>query len=78
MTEMTEMTEKAAKIRKSMGPRRDPISYRVEEDIVIPAGTILRSMGDGRFQAPIGLTGQFVLTVKPGDILSHFKRVVAA
>lgn len=42
------MKEDDKKIRKGLGPRRDPTCYRVERDIVIPAGTILRQAAEQR------------------------------
>jgi hypothetical protein len=77
MTNGMPMGEKPRTIRKGAA-RRDPVSYQLEQDIVIPAGTILRSMGDGRFNAPIGATGQFTITVLPGAAVGGFKRVAAS
>lgn len=81
---MTEMTEKddgpgAAKIRKGLSARRSPISYQVQQDIVIPAGTVLRHIGGDEFGAPIGgAILEIVLTMKPGEAMpAEFKRVVA-
>lgn len=83
MTEMTEKEGKGAKIRKGLSRRREVLSYRVERDIVIPAGTILRDAGsDDRFSAPIGFgvtAGQFSIRVEPGDKVSdYFKTVIAS
>jgi hypothetical protein len=67
-----------AKIRKGMGARRDPTCYQVQSGIVIPAGTILRSIGEGKFAAQVGEQGQFNITVPSGaPVPSNFKRVVA-
>lgn len=65
------------KIRKGLPPKRDPTCYQVEQDIVIPAGTMLRSQGDGKFGADVGLMGQFVIKARPADETPGFKRVVA-
>jgi hypothetical protein len=67
-----------AKIRKGMGPRRDPTCYRVERDIVIPAGTILRSMGDNRYAAAFGHYGEFSITAPPGFATPDTLKKVAA
>lgn len=78
------MNDDKAKIRKG-APRRDPTSYRVERDIVIPAGTILRDQGDGKFGCPIGIGlctvhGNFSVDVKEanGDISAVLRKVTAA
>lgn len=62
----------------SKGPKRhDSTCYRVERDIVIPAGTILRAQGEGKFAAPVGPAGEFSIATKPGQVFSEFKLVVA-
>jgi hypothetical protein len=62
----------------SKGPkRRDPTCFQVLNDIVIPAGTILRSHGGGAtFEAGIE-GGNFVVSKADAEALSNFKRVVA-
>lgn len=60
-----------AKIRKNP-PRRDSVSYQTKHDIVIPAGTILRAVGDDEFAAAVGFSGvgaTFSITVKPGALV---------
>jgi hypothetical protein len=67
-----------AKIRKGMGPRREATCYRVEQDIVIPAGTILRSDENGEYRAVLGTYGALVIEVLPGmPVPAGFKRVGA-
>lgn len=66
------------KIRKGLPPRRDPTCYRVEQDIVIPAGTILRQEHCDEFMTKVGPTGQFSLYIEPGDPAPDgFRKVVA-
>jgi hypothetical protein len=66
------------KIRKGMGPRRDSTCYQVQQDIVIPAGTILRSDKNGEYRAALGTKGALVIEVLPGQpVPAGFKRVVA-
>lgn len=72
------MIEKDRKIRKGLPPAREATCYQVQTNIVIPAGTILRSMGDGRFNAQVGENANFTLTVIPGTEPAGFKRVIAA
>jgi hypothetical protein len=80
MTEMTEKEGKGAKIRKGLSARRDPISYRVEQDIVIPAGTMLRSIGGDKFAAQVGPIGQFSISPKPGEIPlpEQYRKVISS
>jgi hypothetical protein len=76
----------AAKI-KSGQPKRDPVCYRVERDIVIPAGTILRRAADqrggsGYVECPVGhgpdFTSNFVVQVHPDAVASgDFRKVIA-
>lgn len=71
------------KIRKGLPPRHDATGYQTFNDIVIPAGTILRGIGDNEFAAAIGfggIAGAFTVTVKPGTPLpvGTLKRVVAS
>lgn len=71
------MIENDKKIRKGLTPRRDETGYQVLQDITIPAGTVLRGMGDGRFNAAVGQNASFTLTVIPGTEPAGFKRVIA-
>lgn len=60
------------KIRKGLPPRRDLMSMRTINDIVIPAGTILRAIGGDEYAAAVafnGIAGEFSVTVKPGAVL---------
>lgn len=77
-----EKNPQEAKIRKG-APKRDPASYQVMRAIVIPAGTLLRSTGDDKFSAEIGIgvdgKAEFVATIMPGTVaLGILKRVIAA
>lgn len=72
---------------KGLGPRRDSACYQTQQDIVIPKGTILRSVGENRFACDIGVNsivahGVFSITVPPADAdrigTDIIKRVVAA
>jgi hypothetical protein len=77
---MSEMTEnQTAKIRKGLSARRDPVCYQTQQDIVIPAGTILRSYDAHIFEAQIGPSGKFSLTTEHrADVDANlFKRVIA-
>lgn len=70
------------KIRKGLPPRRDMAGFQTLNDIVIPAGTMLRAIGDDEFGAAVGfagIAGEFTVTVKPGAALpkGSLKRVVA-
>lgn len=64
----------------SKGPRnRDAACLQTQADIVIPAGTILRQE-PGKpdvFKCPVGLVGELAVTMKAGDVHSHYKRVIA-
>jgi hypothetical protein len=64
----------------SKGPKkRDPTCLQVLDDIVIPTGTILRQ-DPGKpdvFSCDVGLVGKLSVTLKPGDIHSRYKRVIA-
>jgi hypothetical protein len=67
-----------AKIRKGMGPRREATCYQTQSEIVIPAGTILRSDKNGEYRAALGTYGALVIEVLPGmPVPAGFKRVVA-
>lgn len=72
------------KIRKGLGPRRDAACLQTQHDIVIPAGTILRPIGNDEFAAAVGfgpvkIAGEFKVTAKPGAELpaGSLKRVTA-
>lgn len=80
-----EKNPQEAKIRKGLGPKRDATSLQVLRDIVIPAGTLLRSAGDNKFSAEIGVGlitvhGVFSIdtTKEHGDLGAVLKRVTAA
>lgn len=73
------------KIRKGLTPRRDAASLQTLQDIVIPAGTILRDCGDGKFLALVGVGlitvhGEFTIDMSTvhGDTGAVLKRVVAS
>lgn len=71
------------KIRKGLPPRHDAACLQTLNDIVIPAGTLLRPIGDNEFAAGVGfngVAGEFKVTVKPGAVLpaGSLKRVVAS
>lgn len=67
------------KIRKGLSARRDPACYQTVQDIVIPAGTILRHDGEDRYSALIYPRGKFFVTAKPGEDVDNafFKKVIA-
>lgn len=70
------------KIRKGLPPRRDVASLQILNDIVIPAGTILRAIGDDKFACKVGFSGaagEFIVTAKTGAMLpaGSLKRVVS-
>lgn len=75
------MTEKAPKSFK----KPDRTCYQTQHDIVIPAGTILRSTGDNKFAAEVGIGlvtvhSEFSVDVSKanGDISGVLKRVIAS
>lgn len=77
-------TEIDKKIRKGLGPRRESGCLQTQHDIVIPAGTLLRPIGDDEYAAAVGfgpvkIAGEFKVTAKPGAELpaGSLKRVVA-
>lgn len=80
---MSEKGSQQAKIKKGLGARRDATCFRLKNTIVIPAGTILRHVGDDDFAAAIGLgagvSGELRITVKPGTVMSAaaLDRVIA-
>jgi hypothetical protein len=70
---------------RGMPPKRDAASYEVQHDIVIPAGTILRTLGDGKFGCEVGVglitvRGVFSVDMKEanGDTSTVLRRVVAS
>lgn len=66
------------KIRRGLSARRAVESYQVQRDIVIPAGTILRGVGDHVFAAQIGSVGKFSINAEHrADVPDNFKRVIA-
>lgn len=78
-----EKNPQEAKIRKGLPPKRSATSFQVMRDIVIPAGTLLRTAGDDKFAAEIGIgldgKAEFVVTVKPDAVaLGLLRRVTAA
>lgn len=82
MTDETKNPQQA-KIRSGT-PKRNPVCYQTTQDIVIPAGTILREIGDRddyEFACKVGLPdiiGEFCVTVKPGAASSAIRKVIAA
>ena len=60
-------------------PRRDETCYQLLHDIVIPAGTILRSHKDHVYEAPYGACGKFSINTEPNAHIPRemYKRVVA-
>lgn len=74
---------KEPKIRKGLPPKRNAECVQTAQDIVIPAGTIMRDIGGDVFAAAIGLQGvgaEFSITLKPGTPLpaSFGKKVVVS
>lgn len=63
-----------AKIKHGLPPKRDPVSYRTLRDILIPAGTTLRAIGDDEYACSVGfgdgMAGEFTVTVKPDTVQS--------
>lgn len=49
------MIEQDKKIRRGLPPKRGAASFQTQQDIVIPAGTILRDVGDNIFGCQIGI-----------------------
>lgn len=71
------------KIKKGLEPRRERECVQIASTITIPAGTILRAIGDDKFACPVGfggVAGEFSITLKPGAPLpvAAGKRVVAS
>lgn len=86
------MRENDKKIRPGAGKRHDPTCYQLLQDIVIPAGTMLRSDGAGKFATPIGMQsaaftgiagnaqGNLVMDMSaaPDGVFGYLKKVVSA
>lgn len=75
------MIEENSKIKK--GPaKRNPASYQVLQDIVIPKGTILRCYDASSFayKASVGTCGTFSITDEHrADVPGHlFRKVIGA
>jgi len=78
------MSDKPEKARQ---PKRDPVCYQTQQDIVIPAGTILRQAanergGKGYVECVIGFgadfTGDLVVQVHAdAEASGYFKKVIA-
>lgn len=72
------------KIRKGLPAQRDPAALQTTQDILIPAGTILRTTGDDNFSCDIGMNsivvhGVLSIALKPHEPCPpSLKRVVAA
>lgn len=77
------MIENDKKIRRGLSRRRAVESYQTQHDIVIPAGTLLRGIGETEFAASVGLApgcaGTLTVTIVPGQVVpaEALKRVVA-
>jgi hypothetical protein len=74
--------EKGPRIRKTP-PTRNPQCFQTQQDIVIPAGTILRNIaGTDRYAADLGVSpgivGEFSVERKPGCTASPNLRRVSA
>lgn len=81
------MIENDKKIRKGLPPRRDETAYQVLQDIVIPAGTVLRRRADGKYSCDVGMAsvgahalGTFSVDVQHGSegVTGVLKRVISA
>lgn len=78
------MIETDKKIRKGLPLRRDAACLQTVQDIVIPAGTILRAAGDDKFSCDIGVNsivvhGVLSIALKPHEPCPpSLKRVVSA
>lgn len=79
---MTDAQPIDAKIKKG-APNVDPICYQTTQDIVIPAGTLMRHYERGKVvECPIGfgpgVTATFSIPVSPEAVASgHFRLVMA-
>lgn len=77
------MIEQDKKIRKGLPPKRERECIQLAQTLTIPAGTILRAIGDDQFACPVGfagIAGEFSITLKPGVPLpaEAGKRVVSS
>lgn len=77
------MIDQDKKIRKGMGRRRDIAAFQTQHDIVIPAGTMMREIGEHEYAAGVGLAPGFAatlsVTIKPGAVVpASLKRVIAS
>lgn len=80
---MIEKNSQTAKVRKGLSARRNVESFQTMQDIIIPAGTLLRGTGDDKFVAGVGfggIAGEFSITVKPGAVVpaEAAKRVISS
>lgn len=79
-----EKNPQEAKVRSGLSAKRNPVSYQVMQDIVIPAGTLLRGEGTGEYRTRIGLgapgdCGEFTVDIPTGTPCpAGLKRVIAA
>jgi hypothetical protein len=69
------MIENKAKI-KSGAPKRNPVCYQTLQDIVIPAGTILRWQGGDNYGCGAE-EGKFWVNGDDAHNSAHFKKVIA-
>lgn len=78
-----EKNPQEAKVRSGLSAKRNPVSYQVMQDIVIPAGTILRSKGGDIYSAQInntdGIPSRIEIEV-PRNLFATriFRQVIAA
>lgn len=65
---------------KKGAPARNPVCYQTLQDIVIPAGTILRSYSEFGYEAKVGTCGTFKITEEHrADVPGHlFKKVISS
>lgn len=74
--------EEISKIKKG-APKRNPVCYQVLQDIVIPAGTMLRNKENSAdFHCPVGINqpnrfGFFSVNEEAADMSPLFKKVAA-
>lgn len=85
MTDEKPKNPQEAKIKKGLPPRHDHTSFQTLHDITIPAGTILRAIGDDEYAAKVGFpglgaAGQFVVTVPAGSAVpaDALRKVIAS
>lgn len=77
------MSTTEPKIRKGLDARREQEGVQLAQTLTIPAGTILRAIGDDKFACAVGfggVAGEFSITLKPGAPLpaAAGRRVVAS